>query len=285
MIKYNKKQQIPLLNKYLFFMENKMLKIVRIIIISSLLVIFSINQIQAKSNTDFIYPGEELTYEVSFFGIKLGTIKMITEGYKVIDGHKTILAKSLINSYNGIPFVDLHVIFQSWMSPHMSYSYQFVSNTKDSQGWYYEKIHFDYNNQKIDIKGFRKKKIVKNKTINTKRKWVDGLSLFYIARKLLYLNKNVSIPTLMDTDTVFTAIYFQAKKEQTEIDAVPYPVRTVYFKGNANWTGIYGMTGKFEGWFSDDYARIPIQAKMKLYVGSVNIELIKWKRKGWKPPK
>ena len=63
-----------------------------------------------------------------------------------------------------------------------------------------------------------------------------------------------------------------------EINASSYPIKSLYFNGTANWTGIYGLTGKFEGWFSDDEARIPVKAKMKLYVGNANIELVKWSR-------
>ncbi len=70
-----------------------------------------------------------------------------------------------------------------------------------------------------------------------------------------------------------------------DIDAVNYPVKTVYFNGKAEWNGLYGLNGKFEGWFSDDDACVPIKAKMNVYVGNVNIELKSWKRKNWTPPK
>ena len=260
-------------------------KIVSSVILILLIFTFS-QELNTKSNTDFIQVGEELLYEVSFFGVKLGTIKMVMKKKDEIDGKPVIYGQAYIDSYDGIPFVDLHVIYNSWMHPKINYSYKFISNMKEDDGWYYEKITFDYQNKKIKIEGFKKKKRIKNLTIKTKRKWFDGFSLFHVARKLLYIKKNVSIPTLMGDDTVFTTINFSGKKKKVDIDAVDYPVRTVYFNGNANWTGVYGMTGEFEGWFSDDKARVPIKAKMKVYVGSVNIELIKWKRPdGWKPPR
>jgi hypothetical protein len=40
----------------------------------------------------------------------------------------------------------------------------------------------------------------------------------------------------------------------------------------------------FEGWFSDDDARIPIRAKMKVIIGKVDIQLVRWKRANWSPP-
>ncbi len=249
------------------------------------LFVFS-QELNTKSNTEFIQVGEELVYEVSFFGVKLGTIKMVMVKKDELNGKPVIYGQAFIKSYDGIPFVDLNVVYNSWMHPKINYSYKFVSNLEESDGWYYEKVKFDYVDKKITIEGYKKQKRIKNITIKTKRKWFDGFSLFHVARKLLYIKKNVSIPTLMGDDTVFTTINFLGKKEKVEIDAADYPVRTVYFKGNANWTGVYGLTGEFEGWFSDDYARVPIKAKMKVYVGSVDIELIKWKRKdGWKPPK
>jgi len=56
------------------------------------------------------------------------------------------------------------------------------------------------------------------------------------------------------------------------------------FDGNAEFTGIFGLNGPFEGWFSNDPAQIPIKAKMKVILGSINIELKKWQRTGWNPP-
>lgn len=232
-----------------------------------------------------VYPGEELTYEVSFMGIKLGTIRMVVEGIEELNNRPVVKAKSYIQSYDGIPFVDLKVTFESWMDTTISHSHKFVSNTKTSEGWYYEQTQFDYANKQIKIEGYNNKKLAKTDVIKTGRKWSDGLSLFFIARQFLYAKKNLKIPTLMDKDTVHTSINFMVKKEKVNIDAVSYPVRTVYFSGNANWTGIYGMTGAFEGWFSDDYAAVPIRAKLKVYIGNVDIELKSWKRKGWGPPK
>jgi hypothetical protein len=59
----------------------------------------------------------------------------------------------------------------------------------------------------------------------------------------------------------------------------------VGFDGRADFVGIFGLTGGFEGWFSNDEARVPIMAKMKVLIGSVTIELMRWNRPGWTPPR
>jgi hypothetical protein len=146
-------------------------------------------------------------------------------------------------------------------------------------------MRFDYSKQDMYVEKENKGKIIYSNHMKSNKKINDGLSLFFLARQMCNIKQVMSIPTLLDKDIVTTTINFQKKNENIEIDAVNYPIKTLYFNGVANWTGIYGITGKFEGWFSDDEARIPIKAKMKVYVGDVNIELIKWKRTSWNPPK
>ncbi len=238
------------------------------------------------AQSQMAFPGEELEYEVSFLGIKLGTIKMITEQSQTINGKNVYKMKALIDSRPGIPFVDLHSIYESWMDASQTFSHQFAANTKKSENnWVYDKYTFDYENAVIHTEKYEDKKLVSKKSISTPKKWNDGCSLFFTARQLLFAKRNIKIPTVVQEDTVFTTIAFTGKEESTSIDAVDYPVKTTYFNGEANWTGIYGITGKFEGWFSTDDARVPIKAKMKLYVGSATIELVKWKRGSWQPPK
>ena len=232
------------------------------------------------------YPGEELEYEVSFLGIKLGTIKMITEATQTLNGKTVYKMKAYIDSRPGIPFVDLHSVYESWMDNSATYSHQFSANTKQSENsWMYDKYVFDYDHTVIQMEKFEDKKFKSKKSITTPKKWNDGCSLFFTARQLLFAKKSIKIPTVVQEDTVFTTIAFSGRGENITIDAVDYPIKTTYFNGEANWTGIYGITGKFEGWFSTDDARVPIRAKMKLYVGNATIELVKWKRGSWQPPK
>jgi hypothetical protein len=66
---------------------------------------------------------------------------------------------------------------------------------------------------------------------------------------------------------------------------VEYPVDVVKFEGVAEFKGIFGLTGEFTGWFSNDDARVPIKANMEVIIGSVTIELMQWKRAGWLPPR
>ena len=249
------------------------------------ILLLNLNLTVAREN-QMMQENEILLYEVDFLGISLGYIKIVTEEQTDYKGKPVYKTWAYMKSYDGIPFVHLNAKFESWIDPTVSYSHHFEGNVRFiSDDWTHQNISFDYDNEKIYIKKYIKKKLVYYDSIKTSLKCNDGLSLYYLARQYLNLKRSVKIPTIIDKDTVFTTVNFLGKKEDVEVDAVDYPIKTVYFNGYADWEGIYGMKGKFEGWFSDDEAKVPIKAKMNVLVGSVNIELKKWKRKNWKPPK
>lgn len=240
----------------------------------------------ATPDNNAIYPGEELVYEVSYLSFTLGTIKTVTEPFTMLNGRKVAKVKLWIDSNPNIPFVSLHSIYESWMDTNATYSHKFQSRTLGDNGKDdYERYTFDYANLNATIERWQTKGEVERRQFDIEKRVNDGSSILYTARSMLYSKKSYRIPTVIMNDAVSTVVNFQGKIESTDIDAVSYPVRTVYINGTADWTGVYGLTGRFEGWFSDDDARIPIRAKMNLYVGSVTIELKSWKRGSWRPPR
>ncbi len=278
-----------------FSFDKMTVRNVKALFIATLLFIFLISAssldifsqtTSSRPSSSVLQAGEELEYDVSFLGIKLGSIKMTTEQQMNSVGQPVFVCKSFIDSRPGIPFIELHSIFSAWMDKSCTFTHQFTANTKESDNtWTFDKYVFDYESGKFTTEKYKNKQLAERKEFITSKKWNDGCSLFFTARQLLFSKRNVRIPTVMMSDTVATTIAFSGKEESIDIDAVNYPIKTTYFNGEATWTGIYGVTGKFEGWFSSDDARVPIRAKMKLYVGNANIELVRWKRSGWTPPK
>src|SRR5210317_1911213 len=89
--------------------------------------------------------GEELTYEVSYLGIGLGTIKVTTTKQEMINNKQTYIAEMKIDTYNGIPFIDLHYFSKSWMDGDLSCSHKFIAKQKIDDKCFYDQINFDYN--------------------------------------------------------------------------------------------------------------------------------------------
>lgn len=235
---------------------------------------------------EILQVGEKLKYEVSFLGVSLGTIEMTTDGTEDYNGNKVYIVKADIKTYDGIPFVDLKATFNSWTDATLNHTHKFTSNMKKGdEKWEYQQLLMDYDKMNVNLKIWENKELQDEKDISLDSKINDGTSLFFVARQYTTLKRSIIVPTIIDGKIFDTKLNFRDKTENIEIDKVDYPIRTKYFDGQADWEGLYGLSGRFEGWFSDDDASVPILAKMNVYVGKVNIELIEWTRKGWTPPK
>jgi hypothetical protein len=228
---------------------------------------------------------EELVYNVRYAFFNLGQIRIITTRSFTLDGHPVSFARALIDSYRGVPFVDLHAIFESTID-HGMFSRRFMGKIKQDETWDFSRYYFDYDRKWVIVEmGGRDTVISSVDTVRLSGTCQDGMSLYFLARDGLFSGKTVTVPTMIKEKLSNTTIAFGRGRSSVEIDAVEYPIDVVEFDGTLDFVGIFGLTGYFEGWFSNDEARIPIKAKMKVILGSVTVELMEYKRAGWVPPR
>lgn len=239
------------------------------------------------SNVFEINVGEELVYNVSFSFINLGKISLKVVEKNTDEDSITYKTIAIIESYKGIPFVDLYEVYESVFNQ-LIFSYRFRGDSRTKKGNKYVTYNFDYNNHRVYLENGRYdsiRTIASIDTLDVNSYCQDGLSLFYFARQNLFKNESITIPTIINEELRSTTINFFNKRTSAKIRAIDYPVDVIEFNGQANFEGVYGFSGEFEGWFSNDEARIPILAKLKVFIGKVRIELMQWKRKNWIPPK
>ncbi len=257
----------------------------------------SYNPVEARTNSTVsfelpasdavFFPGEELQYNVSYSVFDIGLVKMTVIDSAYRNGVKVFKGKAYLDSYSGLPFVDLHQVFYSEMDGEAFSQFFITHNTIKPEKMEYVKYSYDYPKGKFfyeygtDPGGI----VTKSGETSLTERNLDGLSLFYYARLNYLQTKKYSVPVMVNEKTYKTHFNFMNKIGEQEIDAVNYPIETVEFDGTSEFTGVFGLTGYFRGFFSNDEAGIPIVAKMKVILGSVHIELIKWTRPGWTPPK
>lgn len=252
-------------------------------------VVCSCTLVRAQEGGDpasrVLLEGEELVYNVRYTFIDLGQIRVRTIGKTRQATFVAYDARALIDSYRGIPFVDLHAVFESRMDSTV-YSHEFTGKVKQDNQWDFARYHFDYGGRRVLMEiGQHDTVVAKRETLQVSGTQQDGLSLFFFARDQVFSGKKVNVSCVVKEQKVNTYIDFSKERTSVEVDAIDYPVDVVKFEGNAEFEGIYGLTGGFTGWFSHDEARVPILAKMRVIVGSVTIELMKWTRPGWTPPR
>ena len=230
--------------------------------------------------------GEELTYVVSFSFIKLGEIKIVVKNKKVIDGRTYYNTIAYMDSYSGIPFVNLHMIYESTLNPDY-YSAFFRGIVKKEEYTTFTEYTFDYDKSTVKIKKGKVNpyQVWTDSTMAAKQEYQDGLSILYFARMFSGSGKSINLPCFVNEKISYTSLNSYTQVTGVSIDAVNYDIACVRLDGRMNFISIFGLTGYFEGWFSNDQASIPIVAKMKVIIGNVRIELKSWKRPGWTPPK
>ncbi len=227
--------------------------------------------------------GEELLYEVSWTFVKLGTIRLRT--------FPNFTSRAEIDSYEGLPFVDLHSVHSSAMD---TLFFSRSSSSLDKSDGQWKGLEYLYNpaeEQLVVEETIRKdpssapdSRRVRDTLRHVSRAFEDGLSIAYYPRARIHTVQEVDVPTILYGKLGITTFHFTNKKTTENIDAFPQPVRVIQVEGTTTAEGIYGMTGDLTGWFSDDSAAVPIKGKLKVLIGNVTLELIQWKRAGWTPP-
>ena len=229
--------------------------------------------------------GEELIYNVRYGFIDLGQVKIVS-GERTREDSSTIFrSDAQIQSYQGVPFVDLHAVYHSTFDS-TGFSHYFLGKSRENEDWSFSEYFFQYDHDRVVMKvGSEGETIERQDTVLLESPYHDGLSLFYYAREHLFSGSPMSIPTLVKEEKGSTFIDFKGERDVIESDFIDYPIDVVAFEGMAGFVGLFGLTGDFEGWFSNDEARVPIKANMKVIIGSVTLELIGWTRDGWEPPR
>jgi hypothetical protein len=231
-----------------------------------------------------LFEGEELVYNVRYGFIDLGQVRIMTRGRVRTEEYTAYNSEATIQSYKGVPFVDLHAEYKSLIDT-TGFSREFVGRSREGTDWHVSRYVFDYKKERVLMEVGGENSVNRHDTLHIESLYHDGLSLFFYARDQLFSGKKMNIPTLVREEKGITEINFKVERSSVENDFIDYPVDVIGFDGTAGFVGIFGLTGDFEGWFSNDDARIPIVANMKVIIGSVTIELVSWKRTGWVPPR
>lgn len=233
-----------------------------------------------------ILVGEEITYVVRYSFVKLGEIKLKVIQKKEEKGvvfYKTI---AYIDSYESIPFISIHQIYESSISENLySIFFRGTEKMEDYVKFTTYDFYYDINQVRVRKGRYNPYKLWIDSTKNIYDYYQDGLSLFYYARLNMDRRGTIDAKVYMNEKEESVLLNYYNRIENIKIDAVDYNIPCKYLNGKINFVGIYGLTGNFQGWFSYDKYAVPIKANLQVYVGSISVELIDWRRNLWNPPR
>ncbi len=230
--------------------------------------------------------GEELNYKVYYGFIKLGEVRFKVSSYDASTKRYTATAE--LKNYEALPLIKINYFFESTMQSKGDtlFSVRFYSSEFKDKDINHIDYTFDYEKGIIiakNDKNFRneEKKEIK---IDEKKRFQDGLSLFYNARIHSLVNKNYIVPVYINAQESTVNYSFNMNKDVVSSDLREYDMSAIKILGTAHFVGVFGLTGEFVSWLSDDYARVPLKAKFNVSIGSITLELTSYKKKNWNPP-
>lgn len=237
----------------------------------------------AKAQNFQWQPNEQLVYGVDWTFVRLGKIYMNNLGREEINGTQTNHVRLTIESNPLLFWLDNQSVYDSYITDSLKVI-RFISDENVDDKIYKARYDFDYAANKIHLtlQDLDDTEKTQQKTIDMKPKLYDGISLIYYARMNSLYSRKDTVSTFIEDKSGDVLFNFINSKQATELDSLQDEIKTVYFDGILKVTGIAGVTGPFEAWFSNDAYRVPILAYLEVFIGSVKISLEKWKY--WQPP-
>jgi hypothetical protein len=235
----------------------------------------------------FFPQGREWHYSVRFGFIPLGTLVVGVgdpEWLPLEDGsqQKAWRVYYKIDSNPAYRWViDLHDRYESLIPEHCLHSEAFVTSSQEGENRYDMDYEFNYESGKFRATGYHDAGDIFDIKFPLPRQLFDGLSILFAARRQVLEGRPAPILTVIDEEVHRTLIIDEGRTK-TEIMGIDRRVRRI--RGEAEYQGIAGLTGSFQGQFSDDLEALPLWANFQIAVGSVTLELVDIRlTKGYQP--
>jgi hypothetical protein len=258
------------------------------VLICLILILFTFNgysqdfQIKEHSLKKLVV-GEDFTYVVKYAFLRLGEVRIrVVEKTKIrnVPVYKT---EAYIDSYPDLPFVSIHQVYESYIDstffPLKFYARIFGDDTVFVQ-------YSFLNHSKIEMQKGKlgSSHLYLDSTAVINKRFQDGLSILFYTMMNMGTQKSLNVPCFVNEKKENAKLNYYSGTEPISVESVDYEIECLHLDGETNFVSVYGLTGKFEGWFSNDELSVPIVANMQVLIGNVRLELIKWNKELWNPP-
>lgn len=216
---------------------------------------------------------EEFVYDVHYGFMRLGEVRLFAVRDTVYNGKQAYYYRTEIESNSSIPFVGYkeihyHSIFA--INDTIPYGLKFWS----------DKIHRDVPNEyvyKFDYDAMKVFSFFEGEpedTLQIDQLGDSGPAFFFYSRLHAGLNRDVSYPIYIDDEPGMVHLSYKDKKQTLRSPAFGSRSVEVYpATGSADFEGPFGFSGDFSAYFNVDRCRTPVEARVRVWVGSVRVQL------------
>ena len=222
---------------------------------------------------------ETFTYEVKYGFFMLGWVDVTLLSDTLYDGKMHKHLQTVIRSNPKIPFMDTEVDY------YHSLFYENEDGIPVTS--YYWKDNWDENElEEITYKFDREAGLVYYKEEDDTRDTLDledpataGHIVFVFSRLFAGGGAPSDLPVYVSKKKGY--LHFQNSSETEKRNYAPWddPVDTYLSRGTTeNIEGPFGFSGDFRAWYLADDLRIPLEARVKVFLGNAIVRIIDYKR-------
>ena len=254
-----------------------------VLILGVALNIFSQDHTNKEYRNKKLVVGEDFTYVVKYAFFRLGEVKIKVVEKTNINNISVYKTEAYIDSYPDLPFVSIHQVYESYIDS-TYFPLRFFARIFGKDTVFVKYSFID--DSKIEVQKGRlgNYDLWIDSTAYVKKRFQDGLSILFYAMMNQGKERTLIVPCFVNEKEETAKINYYSEREAVSIDSVDYEIDCLRLDGETDFVSVYGLTGYFEGWFSNDSFSVPILAKMHVIIGSITLELIKWNENLWNPP-
>lgn len=220
---------------------------------------------------------ETFTYEVRFSFFRLGEVQVEVVGDTLFRGKKAWWLRTKITSNSSIPFVgheENHYNSFVAVDDSMPYTLYYWRDNVDEEEYMDTIYDYDYDAGLVYIvepEGVRD-------TLALDEPSSSGQLILLYSRLFAGSGRTYTMPVYLEREKGYIVAQNSPETDRREYDAFEGPVETYYSRGDADVQGPFGFRGRFEAWFLNDDLRVPVEARMKVWLGNVKVRLTEYKK-------
>ncbi|MEK6589152.1 MAG: DUF3108 domain-containing protein [Nitrospinota bacterium] len=226
---------------------------------------------QGLQKTDILpfHEGEELIYEISWFGIPAGTGKLHVKEKSMMDGREVFhITYSALSSEKLSYFYKVEDTAETFMDVIGLYPWRYKLKIRESRSKRDIETIFDQIGHKATFIKDQDKPVV----VSIPSKVQDAFSALYCLRtNNLKVNDKVIIDVFEDKKNWQVEVLV-LRKERIKIYSGE--VDTILVKPLLKFEGVFQRKGDVYIWLTDDEKKIPVQVKMRILLGSIYAKII-----------
>ncbi|MBN2417183.1 DUF3108 domain-containing protein [bacterium] len=234
----------------------------------------SLPQAQAQSRGAVWKTGERLSYRVTWSLFRLGTLTLHVADSLTTGEGPAYRIDMAIDSNPLLFFINRHYRYSCTIGD--DFRVRNLEYLDEEEGKIYRAAYaFDHAAHSVSLvmTDTSDTSRVIRKTVFYENRLYDGLSLIYYVRQHLEETRIDTVQYIADDGYADMVIDYRGEGDPVRVRALAGATATWEIAGMVYDKGIAGLSGPFRGWFSRDARRLPLKAALKVFIGSVWVEL------------